>query len=243
MLPAIGLGLLVLSAILLGGVYPAIIQQFVVKPNELAKESPFLSREIAATRTAWGVSGVQVTRYSAVPAQPPAAAGQRGGRGARPAAGRPRRAVTGVPAAPAGQELLPVRPGAGPRPLPVPGGSGRPAGHHHRGPRDERAAGRARPAGSTPTWSTPTATGSSPLPPGRSQANGNPVFTESDIPPSGGQLGSFQPRIYFGRAGDQLRDRRGPGPAASSTTPTTTPPAASTTAPITAAAACRSGRR
>ena len=39
MLPAIGLGLFVLSAILLGGVYPAIVQQFVVKPNELAKEA------------------------------------------------------------------------------------------------------------------------------------------------------------------------------------------------------------
>ena len=36
MLPAVGFGLLVLSAILIGGVYPAIIQQFVVKPNELA---------------------------------------------------------------------------------------------------------------------------------------------------------------------------------------------------------------
>jgi len=32
---------------------------------------------------------------------------------------------------------------------------------------------------------------------GSVQADGNPAFTESDIPP-GGQLGSFQPRIYFG---------------------------------------------
>jgi uncharacterized membrane protein (UPF0182 family) len=69
LLPAIGLGLLVLSAVLLGGVYPAIIQQFVVKPNELAKESPFLGREIAATRTAWGVAGATVTPFSAVTTQ------------------------------------------------------------------------------------------------------------------------------------------------------------------------------
>jgi uncharacterized protein len=34
LLPAVGFGLLVLSAVLIGGVYPAIIQQFVVKPNE-----------------------------------------------------------------------------------------------------------------------------------------------------------------------------------------------------------------
>ena len=42
MLPAVGFGLLVLSAILIGGVYPAVIQQFVVKPNELAKETKYM---------------------------------------------------------------------------------------------------------------------------------------------------------------------------------------------------------
>jgi len=72
MLPAIGLGLLVLSAIILGGVYPLIIQQFVVKPNELAKESPFLKKEITSTRRAWGVSDVGVTPYSAASGQPTA---------------------------------------------------------------------------------------------------------------------------------------------------------------------------
>jgi uncharacterized protein len=58
LLPAVGFGLLVLSAILIGGLYPAIIQQFVVKPNELAKESPYIAREIAGTRQAYGVTGV-----------------------------------------------------------------------------------------------------------------------------------------------------------------------------------------
>src|SRR5262249_27607734 len=56
LLPAVGFGLLVLSAILIGGVYPAIIQQFVVKPNELAKETPYISREIEATRLAYAVT-------------------------------------------------------------------------------------------------------------------------------------------------------------------------------------------
>ena len=56
LLPAVGFGLLVLSAILIGGVYPAIIQQFVVKPNELAKETPYISREINATRLAYAVT-------------------------------------------------------------------------------------------------------------------------------------------------------------------------------------------
>jgi uncharacterized membrane protein (UPF0182 family) len=42
----------------------------VVKPNELAKEGPFLQREINSTRQAYGVSQVQVTPYSAVSSEP-----------------------------------------------------------------------------------------------------------------------------------------------------------------------------
>ncbi len=67
MLPAVGFGLLVLSAILIGGLYPAIIQQFVVKPNELAKETPYIQREIDSTRQAYALSNstVRVTPYAA----------------------------------------------------------------------------------------------------------------------------------------------------------------------------------
>jgi len=65
LLPAVGFGLLVLSAVIIGGVYPAIIQQFVVKPNELVKETPYLTREIASTRRAYGVSDVQPMLYPA----------------------------------------------------------------------------------------------------------------------------------------------------------------------------------
>jgi uncharacterized protein len=72
LLPAVGFGLLVLSAVIIGGVYPAIVQQFVVKPNELAKEGPFLRREIAATRNAYGISSAAVTPYSAVSSEPTA---------------------------------------------------------------------------------------------------------------------------------------------------------------------------
>jgi uncharacterized protein len=64
LLPAVGFGLLVLSAILIGGVYPAIIQQFVVKPNELAKETPYINREIQATRLAYAVRGYRPLPYS-----------------------------------------------------------------------------------------------------------------------------------------------------------------------------------
>src|SRR5580700_8007393 len=70
--PAVGLGLLVLSAVLIGGVYPAIIQQFVVKPNELAKEYPYIQREIKATRLAYGVVGARVQSYTGISDQAPA---------------------------------------------------------------------------------------------------------------------------------------------------------------------------
>ena len=72
LLPAVGFGLLVLSAVIIGGVYPAIIQQFVVKPNELVKETPYLRREIVNTRQAYGIAGVRVTPYSATSTEPPA---------------------------------------------------------------------------------------------------------------------------------------------------------------------------
>ncbi|MEO5877190.1 MAG: UPF0182 family protein [Streptosporangiaceae bacterium] len=65
MLPGVGFGLLVLSAILIGGVYPLLVQQFQVKPNEIAKEAPYIDRNIKATRTAYGVANVQPQDYSA----------------------------------------------------------------------------------------------------------------------------------------------------------------------------------
>ncbi len=73
LLPGIGFGLLVLSAVLIGGVYPFIIQQFVVGPNQQAKERPYISREITQTRIAYNVAGTQVIPYPASATQPRAA--------------------------------------------------------------------------------------------------------------------------------------------------------------------------
>nr|WP_165986742.1 UPF0182 family protein [Streptomyces sp. YIM 98790] len=58
-LPVIGLGLMVLSAVLIGGVYPAIVQQFQVKPNEQAKETPYIQKHLDATKQAYGIADVQ----------------------------------------------------------------------------------------------------------------------------------------------------------------------------------------
>jgi uncharacterized protein len=65
MLPTVGLGLLVLSAILLGVLWPGIVFQFQVKPSEPDKEAPFLSNNIAATRTSYGVTGATEEPYVA----------------------------------------------------------------------------------------------------------------------------------------------------------------------------------
>ena len=45
-------------------VYPAIVQKFVVAPNELSKETPQLRRHIDATRRAWGLDSVLVRDLS-----------------------------------------------------------------------------------------------------------------------------------------------------------------------------------
>ena len=57
--------LLVVSSVVLGGLYPWIVQTFQVVPNERTLEAPYLQRNIDATRAAYGVDGVQVIEYDA----------------------------------------------------------------------------------------------------------------------------------------------------------------------------------
>ena len=64
-LPAAGVSLLVISSVLIAGVYPAAIQQFQVKPSESSKEAPYIQRNIEATRAAYGLSDVEVSDYQA----------------------------------------------------------------------------------------------------------------------------------------------------------------------------------
>ncbi|WP_166349776.1 UPF0182 family protein [Phytoactinopolyspora limicola] len=64
-LPGIGAGLLVLSAVLLGGLWPFIVQQFQVNPTEADREAPYIERNINATRAAYDVAGVNVVTYDA----------------------------------------------------------------------------------------------------------------------------------------------------------------------------------
>ncbi|WP_428499423.1 UPF0182 family protein [Pseudonocardia sp.] len=74
-LPAIALVLLVLSSVLVGAAWPAILQQFVVGPNANEREAPSISRNIEATRQAFGLTDDKVTveAYSGTSTATPAA--------------------------------------------------------------------------------------------------------------------------------------------------------------------------
>jgi uncharacterized membrane protein (UPF0182 family) len=64
-LPAISLGVWVAASILVGSVYPALVQQFRVAPNEVAAEAPYIERNIASTREAFGLDEVETRAFPA----------------------------------------------------------------------------------------------------------------------------------------------------------------------------------
>jgi uncharacterized membrane protein (UPF0182 family) len=59
-LPVIAVGLLALVSVLLGAAYPTFVQQFRVKPQEQQREQPYIADNIAATRSAFGLDGLDV---------------------------------------------------------------------------------------------------------------------------------------------------------------------------------------
>ncbi len=65
-LPLIGTGLLVVSSLVIGTVYPAIVQRFTVDPNAKSVEAQYIQRAIDATRTAYGIDDIDVISYDAV---------------------------------------------------------------------------------------------------------------------------------------------------------------------------------
>ncbi|HET6497809.1 MAG TPA: UPF0182 family protein [Coriobacteriia bacterium] len=60
-LPIVAVGVWLATSLLAGSVYPALVQQFRVAPNEVSAEEPFIERNIAATRVAFDIDDV-VTR-------------------------------------------------------------------------------------------------------------------------------------------------------------------------------------
>jgi uncharacterized membrane protein (UPF0182 family) len=69
----IATGLMIVSSVVLGGLYPWAIQTFQVVPNERTLETPFLERNIEATREAYGLDKVEVIDYDATTTANPGA--------------------------------------------------------------------------------------------------------------------------------------------------------------------------
>lgn len=64
-LPLAAVGLLVLSAIVIGALYPAFVQRFQVNPSQSSKEAPYIQRNIDSTRSAYDLADVKVQEYAA----------------------------------------------------------------------------------------------------------------------------------------------------------------------------------
>ncbi|MFP5333865.1 MAG: UPF0182 family protein [Actinomycetes bacterium] len=64
-IPAVGVALLLVSAIAIGGIYPAVVQRFQVQPSEQSREAPYIQRNIESTRAAFGIDSVEETTYTA----------------------------------------------------------------------------------------------------------------------------------------------------------------------------------
>ena len=63
-LPVIAVGLWAFVSLVVGTIYPAVIQNLKVNPNEFATERPYIRRNIAATRQAFNLSSIDVKDFN-----------------------------------------------------------------------------------------------------------------------------------------------------------------------------------
>jgi uncharacterized membrane protein (UPF0182 family) len=70
-LPIVAVGLWLVTSIIVGGVYPALVQRLTVEPDEVNKESPYVAHNIEFTREAYGLSDVEVEPFAAEPVLTP----------------------------------------------------------------------------------------------------------------------------------------------------------------------------
>ena len=66
-LPLVGIGLWLFTSIVVGGLYPSLIQRFRVTPDEINKEVEFVGYNIEATRDAFDLTGTDVRPFAASP--------------------------------------------------------------------------------------------------------------------------------------------------------------------------------
>ena len=63
-LPAVSVGLWLFLSVVVGAIYPALVQSLTVNPAENAKERPYIKRNIEATRKAVGIDTTALSPYS-----------------------------------------------------------------------------------------------------------------------------------------------------------------------------------
>jgi uncharacterized membrane protein (UPF0182 family) len=66
-LPLVAVGLWLVTSIVVGGVYPALVQRLSVQPDEVNKESPYVAYNIDFTREAFGLGDVEIAPFAASP--------------------------------------------------------------------------------------------------------------------------------------------------------------------------------
>jgi uncharacterized membrane protein (UPF0182 family) len=64
-IPLIGFGVWMAASLIVGVLYPVVIQQLVVAPNELGFEKPYIQRNITATRAAFDLESIAATGFPA----------------------------------------------------------------------------------------------------------------------------------------------------------------------------------
>lgn len=63
-LPVLAIGLWAFVALVIGVIYPAVLQALKVNPAQSGLEAPYIKRNIAATRAAYGLQHVKVSRFA-----------------------------------------------------------------------------------------------------------------------------------------------------------------------------------
>jgi uncharacterized membrane protein (UPF0182 family) len=64
-LPLIGVAVWAIGLLVVGGIYPAILQNYSVTPNQQSKERPYIAHDIEFTQRAYGLDNVQIQDFPA----------------------------------------------------------------------------------------------------------------------------------------------------------------------------------
>ena len=66
-LPLVAAGLWLVTSIVVGGIYPALVQRLQVEPDEVNKEAPYVAYNIEFTREAYGLTEIEIEPFDASP--------------------------------------------------------------------------------------------------------------------------------------------------------------------------------